>query len=87
MSRSSRCSAPTTAITTTSWCRIGVKDFGEIGPRDNYKSLSYGAGIPQCSIDLTVPVPFNDIENMTKRIERMVAEGNARRPRSSWSPP
>ena len=35
---------------------IGVKDFGNIGPRDNYKSFSYGAGIPQSSIDLTVPV-------------------------------
>jgi len=55
---------------------IGVADFGEIGPRDDYRSISYGAGIPQCSIDLTVPVPFNDVENMTKRIERMVAEGN-----------
>jgi glutamate-1-semialdehyde 2,1-aminomutase len=55
---------------------IGVKDFGKIGPRDNYKSFSYGAGIPQCSIDLTVAVPFNDVENMTRRIERMVAEGH-----------
>jgi glutamate-1-semialdehyde 2,1-aminomutase len=55
---------------------IGVKDFGDVGPRDDYKSLSYGAGIPQSSIDLTIPVPFNDVENMTKRIERMVAEGN-----------
>jgi glutamate-1-semialdehyde 2,1-aminomutase len=55
---------------------IGVKDFGKIGPRDNYKSFSYGAGIPQCSIDLTVAVPFNDVENMNKRIERMVAEGH-----------
>ena len=49
---------------------IGVKDFGQIGPRDNYKSFSYGAGIPQSSIDLTIPVPFNDPENMVKRIER-----------------
>jgi glutamate-1-semialdehyde 2,1-aminomutase len=56
---------------------LGVADFGEIGPRDNYKSISYGAGIPQCSIDLTVAVPFNDVLNMNKRIERMVAEGNA----------
>jgi len=54
---------------------IGALDYGKIGPRDNYASLSYGAGIPQSSIDLTVPVPFNDLENMTKRIERMVAEG------------
>jgi glutamate-1-semialdehyde 2,1-aminomutase len=55
---------------------IGVKDFGAIGPRDDYKSFSYGAGIPQGSIDLTVPVPFNDVDNMARRIERMVAEGN-----------
>jgi glutamate-1-semialdehyde 2,1-aminomutase len=55
---------------------LGVADFGEIGPRDDYKSISYGAGIPQSSIDLTVAVPFNDVENMNKRIERMVAEGD-----------
>ena len=55
---------------------IGALDYGKIGPRDNYASLSYGAGIPQSSIDLTVPVAFNDVENMTKRIERMVAESN-----------
>ena len=55
---------------------IGALDYGKIGPRDDYASLSYGAGIPQSSIDLTIPVPFNDLENMTKRIERMVAEGN-----------
>ena len=54
-----------------------MKDFGNVGPRDNYKSISYGAGIPQASIDMTVAVPFNDIENTTKRIERMVEEGNA----------
>ncbi|MEI6449328.1 MAG: aspartate aminotransferase family protein [Actinomycetes bacterium] len=56
---------------------LGVADFGDVGPRDDYKSISYGAGIPQSSIDLTVAVPFNDVENMNKRIERMVAEGNA----------
>ncbi len=55
---------------------IGALDYGKIGPRDDYASLSYGAGIPQSSIDLTVPVPFNDLENMTKRIERMVEAGN-----------
>ncbi len=54
---------------------IGAVDYGTIGPRDNYASLSYGAGIPQCSIDLTIPVAFNDVPNMTKRIERLVAEG------------
>ena len=55
---------------------IGALDYGKIGPRDNYASLPYGGGIPQNSIDMTIPVPFNDLENMTKRIERMVEEGN-----------
>ena len=54
---------------------IGAVDYGKIGPRDDYASLPYGAGIPQSSIDLTIPVAFNDVENMTKRIERLVAEG------------
>jgi glutamate-1-semialdehyde 2,1-aminomutase len=54
---------------------IGAVDYGTIGPRDNYASLPYGAGIPQSSIDLTIPVAFNDIENMTKRIEREVEAG------------
>ena len=54
---------------------IGAVDYGKIGPRDNYASLPYGGGIPQAAIDMTIPVPFNDIENMTKRIERLVEEG------------
>jgi glutamate-1-semialdehyde 2,1-aminomutase len=56
---------------------IGAVDYGKIGPRDNYASMPYGAGIPQCSIDLTIPVPFNDVENMNKRIEKLVEEGRA----------
>ncbi len=28
---------------------LGVQDFGEVGPRDNYKSISYGAAIPRSS--------------------------------------
>jgi glutamate-1-semialdehyde 2,1-aminomutase len=54
---------------------IGVKDFGDVGPRDHYRSVPYGAGIPQSSVDLTIPVPFNDIVNMTRRIEEEVAAG------------
>ncbi|MEI6725293.1 MAG: aspartate aminotransferase family protein [Actinomycetes bacterium] len=54
---------------------IGAVDYGKIGPRDDYASLPYGGGIPQAAIDMTIPVPFNDLENMTKRIERLVAEG------------
>jgi len=54
---------------------IGAVDYGTIGTPDNYASLPYGAGIPQSSIDLTIPVAFNDAANMTQRIERLVAEG------------
>ncbi len=54
---------------------LGVKDFGDVGPRDNYKSISYGAGIPQSSIDMTVAVPFNDAPMMEARIDRLIAEG------------
>ncbi len=54
---------------------LGVADFGAIGPRDDYKSISYGAGIPRSSVDMTVAVPFNDAESMEKRIERLEAEG------------
>ncbi len=55
---------------------IGALDYGKIGPRDNYASLPYGGGIPQASIDMTIPVPFNDIENMTKRIESLIEQGD-----------
>jgi glutamate-1-semialdehyde 2,1-aminomutase len=54
---------------------IGAVDYGAIGPRDDYASLPYGAGIPQSSIDLTIPVAFNDVEHMTRRIEREVEAG------------
>jgi len=54
---------------------IGALDYGKIGPRDNYASLSYGAGIPQASIDMTIPVPFNDIEMTKVRLAKLIAEG------------
>jgi glutamate-1-semialdehyde 2,1-aminomutase len=54
---------------------LGVADFGDIGPRDNYKSVSYGAGIPKAVIDMTAAVPFNDAPMMEARIERLTAEG------------
>jgi len=54
---------------------LGVKDFGDVGPRDNYKSISYGAGIPQSSVDMTAAVPFNDAPMMEARIDRLIAEG------------
>jgi glutamate-1-semialdehyde 2,1-aminomutase len=53
-----------------------TKEYEDIiGPRDDYKSLSYGGGIPQAVVDMTVPVPFNDIAMMAARIERLIAEG------------
>lgn len=54
---------------------LGVADFGDIGPRDNYKSISYGAGIPKAVVDMTAAVPFNDVAMMEARIERLIEEG------------
>jgi len=53
---------------------IGVP-YGEIGDRENYASLPYGAGIPQSVADLTIAVPFNDAAAMERRIERLFEEG------------
>ncbi len=53
---------------------IGV-EYDKIGDRENYASLSYGAGIPQDIVQLTVAVPFNDAGAMERRIERMESEG------------
>ena len=49
--------------------------YGQIGPRDDYASLAYGAGIPQAITELTVPVPFNDAPAMAARIDRLDREG------------
>lgn len=54
---------------------LGVTDFGDIGERDNYKSVSYGAGIPRAVVDMTAAVPFNDAPMMEARIERLMEEG------------
>jgi glutamate-1-semialdehyde 2,1-aminomutase len=53
---------------------IGV-DYDEIGDRDNLASLPYGGGITEAVVKQTVPVPFNDIDAMEGRIERLDAEG------------
>jgi glutamate-1-semialdehyde 2,1-aminomutase len=54
---------------------LGIADWGDIGERDNYKSVSYGKGIPQAVIDMTSAVPFNDAPMMEARIEHLIAEG------------
>ena len=53
---------------------IGVP-YDEIGDRENYASLPYGAGIPQTVADMTVAVPFNDAPALERRIERLIEEG------------
>ncbi|MDO5672532.1 MAG: aspartate aminotransferase family protein [Actinomycetaceae bacterium] len=53
---------------------IGVP-YDKIGDRNNLASLPYGAGIPQAVVDMTVPVPFNDIEAMETRVKALQAEG------------
>jgi glutamate-1-semialdehyde 2,1-aminomutase len=52
---------------------IGV-EYDRIGDRENYASLPYGAGIPQGTVELTVPVPFNDAPAMERRIQRLESE-------------
>lgn len=47
----------------------------ELGDRENYASVPYGAGIPKAVSDLTIAVPFNDAGAMERRIERLNAEG------------
>jgi glutamate-1-semialdehyde 2,1-aminomutase len=54
---------------------IGCAEFKDRGPRNDYKSTPYGAGIPQGVADMTIPVPFNDADAMENRIERLSAEG------------
>jgi len=58
---------------------VSVMMYGaDLGPRDDYASLPYGIGLPECAVEMTVPVPYNDIAMMEARIERLIAEG--RRP-------
>ena len=52
---------------------IGVP-YDQIGDREEYDSLPYGAGIPKVVSDLTIAVPFNDAGAMERRIEKLKAE-------------
>jgi glutamate-1-semialdehyde 2,1-aminomutase len=52
---------------------IGVP-YDEIGDRNNLASLPYGAGIPQAIVEMTVAVPFNDVDAMEHRIEALKKE-------------
>lgn len=54
---------------------IGV-EYDQIGDHENLASLPYGAGIPDATVRMTVPVPFNDAPAMERRIERLIREGD-----------
>jgi glutamate-1-semialdehyde 2,1-aminomutase len=54
---------------------IGITEFKDRGPRDDYRSIPYGAGIPESTAKMTVPVPFNDPEALERRVEKLEAEG------------
>jgi glutamate-1-semialdehyde 2,1-aminomutase len=49
-------------------------NYGDFGPRDDYLSLPYGAGIPDAVVQMTVAVPFNDLEAMESRLKKLAAE-------------
>src|SRR5438034_8405087 len=53
---------------------IGVP-YDQIGDRERYVSLRYGAGIPQAVADMTIAVPFNDAAAMERRIVGLFEEG------------
>src|SRR5436309_2235982 len=53
---------------------IGVT-YVQIGDREHYASLPYGAGIPEAVVEMTVAVPFNDADAMERRIAGLFEEG------------
>jgi len=57
---------------------LGVADWGDINPRENYNSVSYGAGIPKAVTNMAAAAPFDDVPTMEARIEQLTKEG--RRP-------
>jgi glutamate-1-semialdehyde 2,1-aminomutase len=53
---------------------IGV-EYDKIGDHDHPAQLAYGGGIPQATVDMTVPVHFNDADSMERRIVELEREG------------
>jgi glutamate-1-semialdehyde 2,1-aminomutase len=49
--------------------------LSDMGDRDNYASIPYGEGVPAAVAELTIPVPFNDVDRMEARIDRLEREG------------
>ncbi len=48
-------------------------NYGDFGPRDDYGSFPYGAGIPDAVVQMTAAVPFNDLDAMESRLKKMAA--------------
>jgi glutamate-1-semialdehyde 2,1-aminomutase len=54
---------------------VGVSlDWEETDPVD-IPSTPYGEGLPRAVADLTVAVPFNDVEALSRRLDRLEEEG------------
>jgi len=51
---------------------IGVPYDEKMADRNNLPSLPYGAGIPHATVEMTVPVPFNDAAAMEARIKTLI---------------
>jgi glutamate-1-semialdehyde 2,1-aminomutase len=49
-------------------------NYGDFGPRDDYGSFPYGAGIPDAVVQMTVAVPFNDLDAMESRLKKLKAQ-------------
>jgi glutamate-1-semialdehyde 2,1-aminomutase len=47
----------------------------DLGPREHYASIPYGAGIPRAVTELTIAVPFNDVDAMEARLDSLEREG------------
>lgn len=54
---------------------VGVSLDWEAADPDNIPSLPYGEGLPQAVADLTVAVPYNDAGALSRRLDRLEAEG------------
>jgi glutamate-1-semialdehyde 2,1-aminomutase len=53
---------------------LGVP-YDKIGDRNAYESIPYGEGVPKVISDLTIAVPFNDIDAMEARFDALEREG------------
>jgi glutamate-1-semialdehyde 2,1-aminomutase len=50
---------------------IGVDVSGDIGPEERPRSVPYGAGIPQATVDMVHAVPFNNAAALDARLTEL----------------